>query len=191
MSGEWLPLKNLDTESDFWELGPFWHLIRVMSRQKDERRKKDKDKKDSIILWSQDSFALLQCFPCCHIICAISPSNYSPWGSWRSSYQIFGLTNICRGRGCWRRWYRWFHLYQIFGLTNIWPTKYLQIIGLTNISRERGDAGEGDIADFISIRNWACATKRGFRNLVSNTAVQRTYLQNEERVMMRNTTITF
>ena len=37
---------------------------------------------------------------------------------------------------------------------------------------ERQDGGEGDIADFIFIRNWARPTKRGFRNLVSNTAVQ-------------------
>ena len=41
----WPPLKSLDNKSDFWHLRPFRHLIRVMSRQKDKRKKFTKTKK--------------------------------------------------------------------------------------------------------------------------------------------------
>ena len=38
----WVPLLNFNTKSDFWHLRPFRHLIRVMSRQKDKKEKKNK-----------------------------------------------------------------------------------------------------------------------------------------------------
>ena len=37
---DWVPLLNFDRKSDFWDLRPFRHLIRVMSRQKDRKTKR-------------------------------------------------------------------------------------------------------------------------------------------------------
>ena len=47
----------MNTNSDFRNLRPFRHLIRVMPRQKDKKTKQNK-RKDKC----QGSFALLQCF---------------------------------------------------------------------------------------------------------------------------------
>ena len=75
--GQWVsesvPLLNFDTKSDFWHLKLFRHLIKTR-RQKDQKAKiqnkgkilqkgkKQKRQKESLMLWCQGSFALLQGF---------------------------------------------------------------------------------------------------------------------------------
>ena len=59
---DWLTLHNLDIKSDFRDLRPFRHLIRVMSWSKDTKIKGSKDQKASSIPLCQGSFALFRCF---------------------------------------------------------------------------------------------------------------------------------